>query len=40
MEWENEMEAQAMLTYKDGVNPRRVYHELNKRLPAASHRHR
>ncbi|MET3809640.1 thiamine pyrophosphate-requiring protein [Arthrobacter sp. UYEF3] len=33
LEWENEMEAQAMLTYKDGVNPRRVYHELNKRLP-------
>lgn len=34
VEWENEMEAQAMLTYKDGVNPRRVFHELNKRLPA------
>ncbi len=34
VEWESEMEAQAMLTYKDGVNPRRVYHELNKRLPA------
>ncbi|GAB3799063.1 thiamine pyrophosphate-requiring protein [Humibacter antri] len=33
IEWENEMEKQAMLTYKDGVNPRRVYHELNKRLP-------
>ncbi|MGO4432868.1 thiamine pyrophosphate-dependent enzyme, partial [Paenarthrobacter sp. RAF9] len=33
VEWENEMEAQAMLTYQDGVNPRRVYHELNKRLP-------
>jgi pyruvate dehydrogenase (quinone) len=33
VEWENEMEAQAMLTYNDGVNPRRVYHELNKRLP-------
>jgi pyruvate dehydrogenase (quinone) len=32
--WENEMEAQAMLEYEDGVNPRRVYHELNKRLPA------
>jgi pyruvate dehydrogenase (quinone) len=27
------MEAQAMLTYPDGVNPRRVYHELNTRLP-------
>jgi len=33
VEWENEMEAQAMLTYPDGVNPRRVYFELNKRLP-------
>jgi len=34
VEWENEMQAQAMLTYSDGVNPRRVYHELNQRLPA------
>lgn len=34
VEWENEMEAQAMLHYDDGVNPRRVYHELNKRLPS------
>jgi len=33
VEWENEMQAQAMLSYEDGVNPRRVYHELNKRLP-------
>ena len=33
IEWESEMEAQAMLNYDDGVNPRRVYHELNKRLP-------
>lgn len=33
-EWDAEMEAQAMLHYPDGVNPRRVYHELNKRLPA------
>lgn len=33
LEWEAEMEAQAMLKYPDGVNPRRVYHELNKRLP-------
>lgn len=33
VEWENEMEAQAMLNYEDGVNPRRVFHELNKRLP-------
>jgi pyruvate dehydrogenase (quinone) len=32
-DWEAEMEAQAMLNYEDGVNPRRVYHELNKRLP-------
>jgi pyruvate dehydrogenase (quinone) len=32
-EWNQEIEAQAMLTYPDGVNPRRVYHELNKRLP-------
>ena len=34
VEWENEMRAQAMLHYSDGVNPRRVYHELNQRLPA------
>jgi pyruvate dehydrogenase (quinone) len=34
VEWENEMQAQAMAGYSDGVNPRRVYHELNKRLPA------
>ncbi|MEO6942333.1 MAG: thiamine pyrophosphate-requiring protein [Terrimesophilobacter sp.] len=34
VEWENEMEAQAMEGYDDGVNPRRVYFELNKRLPA------
>ncbi len=34
VEWENEMEAQAMEGYDDGVNPRRVYHELNKRLPS------
>ena len=33
VEWDNEMEAQAMLTFDGGVNPRRVYHELNKRLP-------
>jgi pyruvate dehydrogenase (quinone) len=32
-DWEAEMEAQAMLKYPDGVNPRRVFHELNKRLP-------
>lgn len=34
--WEDEMEAQALQTYEDGVNPRRVYHELNRRLPATS----
>lgn len=34
VEWEAEMTAQAMVTYEDGVNPRRVFHELNKRLPA------
>jgi pyruvate dehydrogenase (quinone) len=34
VEWESEMEAQAMLHYDDGANPRRVFHELNKRLPA------
>jgi pyruvate dehydrogenase (quinone) len=33
VEWENEMEAQALASYDDGVNPRRVIHELNKRLP-------
>ncbi|WP_308493528.1 thiamine pyrophosphate-requiring protein [Microbacterium terrisoli] len=33
VEWESEMEAQALVGYDDGVNPRRVYHELNKRLP-------
>ncbi len=33
VEWESEMEAQALISYDDGVNPRRVIHELNKRLP-------
>jgi pyruvate dehydrogenase (quinone) len=33
VEWESEMEAQALAEYEDGVNPRRVFHELNKRLP-------
>jgi pyruvate dehydrogenase (quinone) len=33
VEWESEMEAQALVAYDDGVNPRRVIHELNKRLP-------
>jgi pyruvate dehydrogenase (quinone) len=32
--WEDEMEGQAMLSYPDGGNPRRVIHELNRRLPA------
>jgi pyruvate dehydrogenase (quinone) len=31
--WEDEMRAQAMLSYPDGANPRRVYYELNSRLP-------
>lgn len=35
-DWEAEMEAQAMVNYDDGVNPRRVFHELNKRLPPQS----
>jgi pyruvate dehydrogenase (quinone) len=34
--WEKEMEAQALLSYEDGANPRRVVHELNKRLPAGA----
>ncbi|GAA4266220.1 thiamine pyrophosphate-requiring protein [Frondihabitans peucedani] len=33
VEWDREMRDQAMLTYSDGVNPRRVFHELNERLP-------
>jgi pyruvate dehydrogenase (quinone) len=33
VEWEAEMEAQALASYDDGANPRRVFHELNKRLP-------
>jgi pyruvate dehydrogenase (quinone) len=32
-EWDDEMEREAMVGYDDGVNPRRVFHELNKRLP-------
>jgi pyruvate dehydrogenase (quinone) len=31
--WEREMAAQADVHYPDGVNPRRVVHELNARLP-------
>ncbi|HEX4445016.1 MAG TPA: thiamine pyrophosphate-requiring protein [Galbitalea sp.] len=33
VEWDAEMEAEAMVHYGDGANPRRMYHELNKRLP-------
>jgi pyruvate dehydrogenase (quinone) len=32
-DWEQEMERQAMLTFPDGGNPRRIFHELNARLP-------
>ncbi|GAB3610062.1 thiamine pyrophosphate-requiring protein [Humibacter ginsengiterrae] len=31
--WEREEEAEAMVNYDDGANPRRFYFELNKRLP-------
>ena len=31
--WEREMHAQAHLTFETGANPRRVYYELNERLP-------
>ena len=31
--WEREEEAEAMVDYDDGANPRRFYFELNKRLP-------
>ncbi len=31
--WEREEEAEAMVGYHDGANPRRFFHELNKRLP-------
>jgi len=34
--WDDELAAQADQTYDDGVNPRRVYAELNKRLPAGA----
>ncbi|WP_349289990.1 thiamine pyrophosphate-dependent enzyme [Agreia sp. VKM Ac-1783] len=33
VDWENEMQAQAEVSYPDGVNPRRVVHEVNKHLP-------
>lgn len=33
VEWEQEMRSQAMVEYDDGVNPRRVFHALNERLP-------
>ena len=32
-DWEQEMESQAMQTFPDGGNPRRVHLELNRRLP-------
>jgi len=32
-DWEDEMRAQAFVAYDDGANPRRVFHELNTRLP-------
>ncbi|WP_375388025.1 thiamine pyrophosphate-requiring protein [uncultured Amnibacterium sp.] len=32
-DWEQEMAAQAMLAFPDGGNPRRIFHELNARLP-------
>jgi pyruvate dehydrogenase (quinone) len=32
-DWEREMRAEAMVGYPDGVNPRRVFFELNERLP-------
>ena len=32
-DWEQEMEAQAMVSFPDGGNPRRMIHELNRRLP-------
>ncbi|MCW4457883.1 thiamine pyrophosphate-requiring protein [Microbacterium sp. MPKO10] len=35
-DWEREMDAQASVRYSDGVNPRGVFHELNKRLPAGA----
>jgi pyruvate dehydrogenase (quinone) len=33
-DWEREMRAEAMVDFPDGANPRRVYFELNERLPA------
>jgi pyruvate dehydrogenase (quinone) len=32
-DWKQEMEAQAMVSFPDGGNPRRIFHELNERLP-------
>ncbi|WP_158867011.1 thiamine pyrophosphate-requiring protein [Leifsonia sp. AG29] len=34
--WDEELAAQAEAGYSDGANPRRLYHELNKRLPAGA----
>jgi pyruvate dehydrogenase (quinone) len=36
VQWEKEMDAQARVEYADGVNPRRVFAELNRRLPSDS----
>lgn len=33
-DWEREMRVEAMVNFPDGANPRRVYFELNERLPA------
>ncbi|HEY4267888.1 MAG TPA: thiamine pyrophosphate-requiring protein [Galbitalea sp.] len=33
VEWEAEMESQAHVSYSDGVNPRLVFHEINRHLP-------
>jgi pyruvate dehydrogenase (quinone) len=32
-DWEREMRAEAMVDFSDGANPRRVFFELNERLP-------
>ncbi|MFZ7086835.1 thiamine pyrophosphate-requiring protein [Curtobacterium sp. RRHDQ10] len=33
VDWEHEMDAQAEVSYSDGVNPRRVIHAVNEHLP-------
>ena len=32
-DWEREMRAEALVSFPDGANPRRVFYELNERLP-------